>query len=84
MKQLLLRIAGVVIVVMVFTMVLIMVIINYPTKSNHHHHKPVIIGKDFRSYDNNRECNYTYMGLGFNEHSFQDSCNKYNIGDTLK
>lgn len=60
-----------------------LIIIYSPHKKNNHH-RPVIIGKDFVMYNKNFGCDYTYRGLGYNEHCFQDSCNKYNIGDTLK
>jgi hypothetical protein len=29
-------------------------------------------------------CKYYYNGLGIRQQSFEDSCNKYSIGDTIK
>lgn len=44
--------------------------------------RPVIVAK----YTTLKEgyCKYYYNGLGIRGQQFQDSCNKYSIGDTIK
>jgi len=49
--------------------------------------RPVIVSK-FRAmngwgYDSCL-CEFSYRGMGHDSQQFTDSCNKYNIGDTIK
>jgi hypothetical protein len=43
--------------------------------------RPVIKAKFL--YDKEGICKYYYNGLGTRGQEFHDSCNKYNIGDTI-
>ncbi len=42
--------------------------------------KPIIINKQYALND---RCIYTYIGYG-REETFDDLCDKYSVGDTLK
>lgn len=43
-------------------------------------HKPLVIAK----YKHEGYCNYYYDGLGRIGQPFDDPCDKYSIGDTIK
>lgn len=48
-------------------------------------HSPVIVGKNFNNDNQKCICDYWYTGLGrYGGELFEDSCSKYNIGDTIK
>ena len=59
-----------------------MVMILLSSCYNYYEHPPVIVGKEISNIPG--ITTYTYEGYGYMAKSFDDSTNKYNIGDTIK
>ena len=50
-----------------------------------HNGRPVIVYKERLTGNSCWECDFHFIGLGLDGiQLFYDSCNKYNIGDTIK
>ena len=62
--------------------VLLLVIVLLSSCDGHYEHRPIIISKELIAVP--KVCKYTYEGFGYLDKTFDDSCNKYNIGDTIK
>lgn len=62
--------------------ILISLLILLSVGCENENNKKVIYSKDYKT-DENCVCNYHYDN-GYHSIWFQDSCNKYNIGDTIK
>lgn len=64
----------------IWTLVLLITIIFSCTY--YYDHKPVVVKKTMSDIPS--ICDYYYNGFKYEWIMFQDSCSKYNIGDTIK